>query len=214
MEREETFKEVKELFGSSFLGPGEINKVSEKLKIKSPDSVPSIPFDIAFLRERKDTHYLFLGIPTHSDGTPVTILSLRTIFGTDPSAGEPCFYNQDWYVKEKFANQSFHPGWYLFSKTLLDSTRGRAVNEILALPEIQGNLPSAVLSTYFFFLSYLVYKQPVIKHDYIWNSDLDSKGDRIYVGKYIDPAGINKNGWEIHRHLSLKQNYGALSFIS
>ena len=28
---------------------------------------------------------------------------MRNHFGTTPSAHEPCFYNQDWYVKESFA---------------------------------------------------------------------------------------------------------------
>jgi hypothetical protein len=212
MERESAYSQLKDLFGKAFLGPEEIEKVSGRLQLAAsiPGGVPEIPFEMPFLKERRDTHYLFLGIPIHSDGSPLTILSLRSIFGLDPTVSEPCFYNQDWYLKEKFAAQSFRPGWYLFSRSLLESTRSKPVNEILAQPEVNGKLPSAVLCSYFFFLSYLVYGQPVIKHDYIWNSDLDANGDRIYVGKYIDPLGINKNGWEIHRHLSIKRNYGAL----
>ena len=116
-------------------------------------------------------------------------------------------------MKERFVTQPLRAGWYLFSKNLINSSRGKSVNEISVMHEISGNFPSAVLCTYFFFLSYLIFNKPVMESDYIWNSDLDANGDRIYVGKYIDPLGVNKNGWEIHRHLSLKPNYGALQVL-
>ena len=35
-----------------------------------------------------------------------------------------------------------------------------------------------------------------------------TNSDQIYVGRYIDPIKINKNGFSIHRHLKIKNNYG------
>ena len=47
-------------------------------------------------------------------------------------------------------------------------------------------------------------------YDYVWCKDRDNTGDQIYVGRYTDPDGINADGFEIHRHLSIKKSYGAL----
>ena len=50
-------------------------------------------------------------------------------------------------------------------------------------------------------------------HDFVWTQDVDHNDDRIYVGKYHDIDGKNKNGFSIHRYLSLRDCYGAISFV-
>lgn len=47
-------------------------------------------------------------------------------------------------------------------------------------------------------------------HDFVWCSDVDHNGDRIYVGKYNDIDGVNKDGFSIHRHLALRLCYGCI----
>jgi len=210
-------KEIKELFGKSFIGADEIAELAKKMNLPDPRStkteVPQITFTKEQLQKVKDSHVLFLAIPFHSDQSAVNILSMRNWFGTDPAKQEPCFYNQDWYLNEEFVKSTFKSGWYLMSKNLVQETRGRQVAEIKELM-LKSEFPSAVLTCYFFFLSYLHFNEPLFRHDYLWNSDTDGNGDRIYVGKYIDPLGQNKNGFEIHRHLSLKSNYGAVECLS
>lgn len=49
------------------------------------------------------------------------------------------------------------------------------------------------------------------KHDFVWCSDMDHNGDRIYVGKYHDISGVNKNGFSIHRHLALRECYASIN---
>ena len=50
---------------------------------------------------------------------------MRNIFGFEPLIFEPCFYNQDWYLKQNFLDKkNLSTGWYLISKFLLDDTRG------------------------------------------------------------------------------------------
>ena len=49
-----------------------------------------------------------------------------------------------------------------------------------------------------------------MNNDYVWCSDVDDKGDQIYVGRYTDASGLNADGFEIHRHLRIKQNYGVV----
>lgn len=209
--------DAKRIMGEGFIGCAEIESKAGAMNLAADGNYTlekyPIPFTQARLEQFKNTHILFFVIPIHKDGTPVTILSLRNIFGTDPSVMEPCFYNQDWYLKEKFVHQQLEAGWFLLSRALLDTTRGKRVDEIKSLSQTEVNFPTAVLCTYFFFLSYLVFGRPVWKNDYIWNVDTDNQGDQIYTGRYIDPSGTNKNGWEIHRHLSIKQNYGALHLI-
>lgn len=203
--------------GEAFIGFTDIEGKAGAMNLANDTSYSfesfPIPYSAAKLEKYKDTHFLFFVIPFHKDGTPVTILSLRNYFGCDPSIKEPCFYNQDWYIKEEFVSKKLEAGWCLLSRTLLDDTRGKPVAEVQSNPLIGAGLPSALLCTYFFFLSYLVFGYPVWKHDYIWNQDTDHFGDQIYTGRYIDPSGINKNGWEIHRHLSIKQSYGALQLL-
>ena len=50
----------------------------------------------------------------------------------------------------------------------------------------------------------------LFENDYVWTSDKDVNGDIIYVAKYKDLLCVVKNGFEIHRHLSLKNNYSTI----
>ena len=210
---------AKEILGNNFIGINELNLIHLKMNLLSPlkiiNKIPEIPFTKDLLNKCKETHFLFLAIPFFSDHSKVTINTLKAQFGVDPSISEPCFYNQDWYEKEVFANITFRLGWYLMSHKIIDNTRGLGLEAIKEQQHIITNVPSAVLSVYSFFLYYYhTGNNFLFKHDYIWNSDTDINGDRIYIGKYFDPLAINKNGIEIHRHLSIKSNYGAVSFFS
>ena len=217
MERRTDFEKIKSIMGLNFIGPREIEKICLFLKLMPAqfyfNTIPHIPFTHDKLKEVAKTHVLFLGIPKHDDQSFITINSLRNIFGDNPTKSEPCFYNQDWYFNEKFANTSFSPGWYLISKALNPLTRGLNTKDVFLQTNLKS-FPSAVLTTYLFFLYYFHSNSEILfKHDYVWNSDFDINNDRIYVGKYIDPLGINKNGFEIHRHLSIKPNYGAIEMV-
>ena len=212
------FSEIKKIMGFNFIGPEELEKISSSLKTIPPtnfgEPIPKIPFTIEQLKLIANTHVLFFGIPFHQNNEPVTINSLRNLFGTNPEIKEPCFYNQDWYLNEAFANTSFEPKWYLLSKKIKDASRGKEIDK---QSETINSLclPSAVICVYFFFLNYFHSGNEIIfEYDYTWNSDLDANGDRIFIGKYKDPLGLNKNGIEIHRHLSIKPNYGTIDFIT
>jgi len=112
------------------------------------------------------------------------------------------FYPQDWYEKESFMDESFESGWYDIPKHISKSSRGK-------LPPKSG-LYSASLLTYVFITFYIKYNEILWPNDYIWCNTFDSNGDQIYIGRYYDPLGLSKNGFSIHRHLSIKNNYGWL----
>ena len=172
---------------------------------------PEIPFTAEVLDRAAASHLLVFAPRTSSDGAPVTLNALRERFGTNPATSEPCFYNQDWYLKEPFAEETTLDGkWHLIRTSVLDETRAKRPEEIELGFSGAETFPSAVLAAFTFFAYWLhTGGERLWEHDFLWCSDRDHNGDRIYVGRYEDPTGVNKNGLNIHRHLSLQDWYGA-----
>lgn len=203
--------DAKKIMGENFIGYDEIISISNDLNLEKIDigSVPEIPFSEKVLNDNKD-NILILGVSKHKDGSPLTLNSLRNLFGLDPEKKEPCFYNQDWYLKQGFANESLESKWYLVKKNIEEKTRGEEPQKIISELDNGESLPKAVVTAYVFFANYLLNKEILWEGDFIWCSDLDDNGDRIYTGRYIDPSGKNKKGFNIHRHLSIRPCYGAI----
>ncbi len=197
--------------GKNFIGKEELSKISRVFNISIPkNNVLYVPFSQDYLRKIKKEYILVLGLSEDKNGKPLTINRMREIFGSDPKQSEPCFYNQDWYVKEKFAREKVLDfKWYLIKKMVDKNTRGKNPENIKKNLKKGEYFPSAVLCTFTFFAYYLLNREEILwKKDFIWCKDRDLNGDRIYVGRYKDPQKINKNGFNIHRHLSLRNCYG------
>ncbi|MFA4941301.1 MAG: hypothetical protein WC582_01725 [Patescibacteria group bacterium] len=209
-----TIIEAKKIMGKNFIGPDELKKISSKLRIANPfkikNRVPNINFSSGFLKKIHKDYILILGIPKNDKGEKLTINKMRSIFGWNPERLEPCFYNQDWYLKEKFANgRTLDFKWYLIKKSVNRNSRGQRPDEILKLFKKQENFPTAILAAFTFFAYYFHTNGKILwKHDFIWCSDKDKNGDMIYVGRYYAPQKINKNGFNVHRHLSIRSCYG------
>lgn len=201
------FKQAKIIMGKNFIGPDELKKNSGRLGIINPDKlgrIPAVPYGEKELKKFAKNYILILGIPLSLAGDKLTLNSMRNFFGVDPDKKEPCFYNQDWYLKEKFAAQtSLEFKWYLIRKEVDKKTRGKN-------PATMENatFPSAILTAFIFFADYFLNQEILWQNDFIWCSDKDHNGDRIYAGRYIDPNKTNKNGLNIHRHLSIRDCYG------
>lgn len=207
------YNQIKSIMGKNFIGPEELNKISGKLKINNPlkldNLIPPIPFKLDFLIKISQDYILILGIPKDKNNRKLTINRMRLMFGWNPNKSEPCFYNQDWYLKEKFANKiTLNLRWYLMKKTVKPESRGKNPETILKKLNREENFPSAILATFVFFSFYLLNNEILWKHDYIWCSDKDLNSDRIYIGRYLDPKIINKNGINIHRYLTINSFYG------
>ena len=209
---------ARELFRDNFIGSSEMERISTEMNILQPsklsESFPKNNFSFDLLRKFSKSHILILCIPFDSNYTPLTLLKLRNFFGIDPLIKEPCFYNQDWYLQEDFAvKTTCNLGWYLVKKSIQNDSRGLTIQEFnkkIQQP-IDHLLPSALLASYTFFAYFLLSQKALWEQEYIWCADKDSNKDRIYVGKYYDPNRINKNGFEIHRHLSIKSYHGIVS---
>lgn len=178
---------LKELFGKYYFGSDEIKKVFKKDIVLSDMNIEDV-------EKYKDTHILI-------HGCDINILDILNQFGTNDN-NEPRFYNQDWYLNEEFILKKLENKWYLLQKDIDNETRG--------IFPTSNELPDAILITYIFFINYIINNEILWKYDYIWNSDFDHNGDRIYTGRYIDPNNINKNGFSIHRYLTINNNYGML----
>ena len=189
----------------NIIGPDEL-RGQEALGFRIPEAVPAVPFSAEELEARKDDYLLVLGVSSFSDGTPVTIRNLRKRFGMDPGRSEPCFYNQDWYEKEAFIDIPMEDGWFLIRRNVYEDSRAVQPAELMK----EHAFPPAVRCAYAFFAAWFALGIRLWEHDFVWCSDTDHNGDRIYVGKYHDIDGVNRNGFSVHRHLALRPCYGCI----
>lgn len=205
MERNAEYLEVKKIFGRNFIGVEELKTLASTIEFEIPNILPQFTHEIETLKDLASDYILFLSLPRLKDGSAVTILKLLKIFGVDPDKNEPCFYNQDWYLKEDFVKQVPELEWVLLKKKVFENSR--AIDP--SILESDHLFPKAITGALAFFLYYLAYDDNLWYQDFIWTSDYDHNGDRIYIGKYNDIDGVNKNGFSIHRHLSLRACYAS-----
>lgn len=191
--------------GCNFIGPDEL-RASNALPLQIGNEVPAIPYTAEELENKKEDYLLILGVPFFTDGEPLSIRGLLNVYGKDPEISEPCFYNQDWYLKEDFIDVQLPDGWFLIRKRVFEDSRAVMPDEL----EKKHAFPLAVRCVYAFFVSWACLGEKLWWHDFVWCSDRDHNGDRIYVGKYNDIDGINKNGFSIHRHLALRKCYACI----
>lgn len=112
------------------------------------------------------------------------------------------FYNQDWYLREAFLDTEVPVGTYRISPTTYVSPR-------LEPPPATEPLPMAGLCAFAFFEAFKRFQTKLWPLSYVWCSDFDRYGDRIYVGGY--ELG-NTAGFQVHRHLTLKPHHGTISW--
>ena len=117
---------------------------------------------------------------------------------------------QDWYLHEDFIDHPLETKWYLVRKTVVEDSRAVMPEQLM---ERRMVFPSAILVAYTFFAYYFQTGEYLWYHDFVWCCDVDHNGDRIYVGKYHDIDGVNKNGFSVHRHLALRNCYAAIDTL-
>lgn len=205
--------DAKKIMKGNLIGPDELEGVYLHLPFVLPKKIPNIPYDEKTLKTIAKDYILILGVACMTDGSSITLNSLRELFGIDSAKKEPCFYNQDWYVKERFASKTtLKNKWYVIRKSVVRDTRGMAPDTLEKKFNKSEQFPSAILTAYTFFAYYYAHAGAMLwKNDFIWCSDKDNNGDRIYTGRYVDPKMISKNGFNVHRHLSIRPCYGMVT---
>lgn len=207
------YREARRIMGTNFIGPDELSTIAKEMNCRVPVRIPSIPYSAALLKKVATDHILILGTSKTRDGRPLTLNAMRAVFGWNPAAHEPCFYNQDWYLKESFARSTaLQDRWYLLRKDVSEKSRGVRPDVLQKKLGSGERFPTAVLTCFAFFSWYFLRRGAMLwKHDFIWCRDRDKNGDRIYTGRYLDPKKINKNGFNVHRHLSIRPCYGMVT---
>ena len=197
---------AEKLMGTNYIGPKQVNMLLEKMGMSpiNEATVPEVNYDEETLAKCALDYILVYGTDA------LDILDIRSFFGVDPEVSEPCLYNQDWYMSEDFIRRRMDNKWYLIKKNVLEDTRAVMPLDILSTGV---KFPSAILCVFSFFAYYVAYGEMLWYHDFVWCADTDHNGDRIYVGKYHDIDGVNKNGFSIHRHLALRPCYAGISII-
>lgn len=197
---------AEKIMGTNFIGPKQVKMLLTKMKknILNETTIPEVNYNEDTLTQCASDYILVYGINS------LNILDFRNFFGIDPEISEPCFYNQDWYMSENFVQRRMDNKWYLIKKKIIEDTRAAMPMDIISSGV---KFPSAILCVYTFFAYYVAYGEMLWCHDFIWCEDVDHNGDRIYVAKYHDIDGINKNGFSIHRHLALRHCYASTNLI-
>lgn len=195
-----TISEAKGIMGDSFIGPEELKRFSIK-DLKLCKVSDTVPFSREELIKKKEHYLLAYGVSEFADGMLVTINSLKQAVMSQNLS--PTFYNQDWYDKEAFVKNPMEEGWYLIRKDVYEGSRAVNPEELLK----SYVFPSAIKCVYSFFVAWVCLGVKLWYEDFVWCCDVDHNGDRIYVGKYHDVDGINKDGFSIHRHLALRKCY-------
>ena len=205
MERS-TIDRLKQLLGKNLIGPDEVKPLVERIGA-GEIVIPELNYSFEELEACAKDYLLVMGLSSVG-GKPVTIRTLREAFGVDPDASEPCFYNQDWYMHEDFIDRQMESCWYLLRKEVVEASRAVMPEQLMAEDYA---FPTAILCAYAFFAYWFCYDEKLWYHDFVWCCDTDHNGDRIYVGKYHDVDGVNKNGFSVHRHLALRSCYAAVT---
>ena len=116
-------------------------------------------------------------------------MTLRDIIAQHPAL----FYPQEWYVDEAFMDEPLPDE---FPNRLPGGMSYIGMPpEVIHLQLEDSTVPASVLA----FL-YVMYPDDPIWRYYLWTSDLDQQGQRVYVGS-------NGKGLEIHRHLHITDRW-------
>lgn len=205
MEREA----IKKLYGKNLIGKDELKPFFKALGFGDVEiQEKPIDYSDSDLKKAAEEGYILIYGVEHVNGQNITLRFLREKFGVNPDVSEPCLYNQDWYLKEDFMDVSLNAQWYLIKKEVFDDSRAVMPGD---LTQRGLNFPPAILCGYTFFAYFYARNEYLWWHDFVWCYDTDHNGDRIYVGKYHDIDGVNKNGFSIHRHLALRPCYGSVN---
>jgi hypothetical protein len=161
----------------------------------------------SYLLELNTDENILIHIPKNIGNMDLSLENLFKLFGTNRDQNLPSFYNQDWFINEDFFKQPIKGSrWVLVDKSITEVSRGTQPSS-----QASNDLFSAVEYTFIFFVMFIKYELVLCEFDYIWTRDRDLHGDQIYVGRYTDKSGMSQDGFSIHRHLSIKNNYGVLN---
>ena len=188
-------KRAREILGKNCFGIEEaikhfgVNPSKQQLAALS-----EVPFTEAALEECKNTHILVAVFP-------LSILDIRG------KVERKLFYSHGdaWYNKQAFAQDygdlSAQAGvsWYLVRKDVVSNSTSKNWSEQVSLLAKDEEVPSTRVMVYAIIGHYLVTGERLFENVWVRCSDLDSSGDRVFVG-YFNRDGLLVNfHWDAYR---------------
>ena len=141
-----------------------------------------VPWTEEVLRSVKDTHLL------------VAVFQMSILDIRGHVEGKGLFYSQDWYNKQSFAKDRGEVGWQLVRKEPVKDSTSKTWEEQQALLSKDEETPKAQVMVYSVIGHYLATGEKLFPSIYVRCSDLDSDGDRVYVGRF-DSDGLRVDGY-------------------
>ena len=177
---------AREIMGKNFFGIEEaIKHFGVNPSRRQIAALGEVPFSEDVLTACKDTHVLVAVFP-------ISIVDIRNIVKKLPD--QTLFYNQDWYDDEAFANDKGETGWQLVRKAPIANSTGKTWNEQQALLSQDEETPKAQVMVYTIIGVFLATGERLFEKVYVRCVDLDSIGDRVYVGSFVG-GGLGVDGW-------------------
>jgi hypothetical protein len=178
-------KRAREIMGKNFFGVVEaikhfgVNPSKQQLAY-----LAEVPFTEEQLSSCKDTHVLVAVFP-------MSILDIRgkverKLF---------CSHDDAWYNKQAFAKDKGEVGWQLVHKVPVADSTNKTWNEQQALLSKDEETPKAQVMVYTIVGHFLATDERLFENIYVRCSDLDSDGDRVYVGSFA-AKGLNVDSWD------------------
>ncbi len=181
------------ILGVDFITPEELMKVSaviyeDKHLASLHDTVP--PEDV--LRWCKDHNYVVVAAPPY----PINLLNIRML---DSSL----FYSKTggWYSEQKFASENkTNTGWLMIRKDPVPKSTSKNWDEQNQLVFGVEHVPNSAEVSWLVTTYFKVRGVRLFENIYVRCSDLDSGGNRVYVG-YFDSEGLRVSFyWDDFRH--------------
>lgn len=143
----------------------------------------AVPFTEEVLRASKDTHILVAVFP-------MSILDIRG------KVERKLFYSHDdaWYNKQAFAKDKGEVGWQLVRKVPIADSTNKTWNEQQALLSKDEETPKVQVVVYTIIGHFLATGERLFENIYVRCSDLDSDGNRVYVGRF-GAGGLSVDCW-------------------
>lgn len=185
-------KTARAIMGQNYLG---VDQSIQHLKA-SPSkadlrTLEDVPFAENVLEACKDTHVLVAVLPMSVMG-----LWERT------KQTKHLFYSKDdpWYKSQAFAKEKGQAGWHLVRKDIVPNSTSKTWQEQQSLLGKDDENPTARVLVYTVILTFLATGVKLLPNIYARVSDVDSDGNRVYVG-YFDGSGLYVNYyWDDYRN--------------
>ena len=151
-------------------------------------SLQDIPFSDDVLKACAGTHMLF-------PGYPLSLLDVRAKF-TD------LFFSKTggWYENQAFVQVPLPVRWHLLRMEPVPGSLGKNWDEQRKLLLSDEEVPSAVTVAFATMLHFGATKQRLFERCYVRTSDVDSDGNRVYVGRFDADGFFVDNYWYGYRY--------------